>query len=349
MSDLGTISSCSTLSGSQRYDILTAKPLNLQVYPINAQNRRYQHKWTETFEWIRYSKASDGIYCAPCFIFSDTHFNGEFVTSPFRDWKNATGKSRGALRHHATSFCHQQCIQQAAALIAVVEKKTPSIKSHLVKTYDQLVERNTQALISIIDVLQYTIKQGISQRGHSWNKITKREGGNFSMLVDLIASYSPCLSDHLLNAAKNARYLSPKIQNEFISINGDLIRQCIVDECNKSLYWSVMADEAVDVSTIEQVSICIRYVSVKGEELEVCEEFLGFTSVPSISAEVLTTAIDDFLKKSGLDLAKLVGKGFDGASNMSGHVSGVSARLRELHPKAKYYTHCRNHAYCCKL
>ena len=40
----------------------------------------------------------------------------------------------------------------------------------------------------------------------------------------------------------------------------------------------------------------------------------------------------------------LVGKGFDGASTMSGHVSGVSARLQQLHPNAKYFTHCRNHA-----
>ncbi len=81
-----------------------------------------------------------------------------------------------------------------------------------------------------------------------------------------------------------------------------LIRQSIVDECNESLYWSVMADEAVDVSTVEQVSICIRYVNVKSDELEICEAFLGFTSVPSTTAEVLTTAIDSSLKDSGLDL-----------------------------------------------
>ncbi len=29
---------------------------------------------------------------------------------------------------------------------------------------------------------------------------------------------------------------------------------------------------------------------------------------------------------------------------MSGHVSGVSARLHELHPSGRYLTHCRNHA-----
>ncbi|SMN01044.1 hypothetical protein SPONL_1737 [uncultured Candidatus Thioglobus sp.] len=43
-------------------------------------------------------------------------------------------------------------------------------------------------------------------------------------------------------------------------------------------------------------------------------------------------------------MTKLVGKGFDGASNMSGCVSGVSTRLKQLYPSAKYFTHCRNHA-----
>lgn len=342
--DLATITSRDTLSEAQKYDILTVKSKELKVYPMNSQKRRYRHKWSDTYEWIRYSNSSDGIFCSSCFLFSNVHFNGGFVSSPFRDWKNAVGKTRGALRRHSMSACHRQCIQQAAALIAVVEKKSPSIKSRLVTSYDLQVERNTKALVSIIDTLQYTIKQGIAQRGHSWNKTTRRENGNFSMLIDLIATYSPCLSDHLVKAARNARYLSPKIQNDFISINGDLIRQRVVEECNRSLFWSVMADEATDVSTVEQVSICVRYVSVKNEQLEVCEEFVGFTSVPRTTADVLTTAIDTFLKKSGLDLSKLIGKGFDGASNMSGHVSGVSTRLQQLYPKAKYYTHCRNHA-----
>ena len=41
---------------------------------------------------------------------------------------------------------------------------------------------------------------------------------------------------------------------------------------------------------------------------------------------------------------KLTGKGFDGAATMSGHVSGVSARLQQQYPNARYFTHCRNHA-----
>lgn len=172
-------------------------------------------------------------------------------------------------------------------MIAVVEKRIPSIKSHLVSTYDQQVERNTKALSSIIDALQFTITQGIAQRGHHWNKDTKRENGNFRMLVDLIANYSLELNAHLLNSAKMHVTCPPRFKMSSSQF-GNLVRQSIVKECNESLFWSVMADETTDVSTIEQVSICVRYVRVRDEELEVCEEFLGFASVLSTTAEVIT-------------------------------------------------------------
>ena len=84
-----------------------------------------------------------------------------------------------------------------------------------------------------------------------------------------------------------------------------------------------MADEATDVSTKEQVSVCVRYVrrnSLKG--VEVCEEFLGFCSVPVVNAEAITSAIVGLANGAGLNMARLVGKGFDGAATMSGHVSG---------------------------
>jgi len=50
-----------------------------------------------------------------------------------------------------------------------------------------------------------------------------------------------------------------------------------------------------------------------------------------------------------------MGKGFDGASTMSGHVSGVQARISEKFPRAKYFTHCSSHClnlvvvHCCKV
>ncbi|WAR21281.1 hypothetical protein MAR_015255 [Mya arenaria] len=44
-----------------------------------------------------------------------------------------------------------------------------------------------------------------------------------------------------------------------------------------------------------------------------------------------------------LDLHKWCGKRFDGAATMSGHVYGVQMRIKNLFPKAKYFTHCASH------
>ena len=82
-----------------------------------------------------------------------------------------------------------------------MERKKPSIKSRLSDSYDKQVQQNTKALISIIDVIQFLTKQGLALRGPTWNKSTRRENGNFTTLIDLMAKYSVELNSHLLNSA----------------------------------------------------------------------------------------------------------------------------------------------------
>lgn len=66
-------------------------------------------------------------------------------------------------------------------------------------------------------------------------------------------------------------------------------------------------------------------------------------TIPSTDAATITSKINEIMVTYTLNMTNLVGKGFDGAVNMSGHISGVAARL-QLYPNAKYLTHCRNHA-----
>ena len=58
--------------------------------------------------------------------------------------------------------------------------------------------------------------------------------------------------------------------------------------------------------------------------VEACEELVRFSSFPAIDAEGITSATVELSVVCGLNMARLVGKGFDRASNMSGHVSDVS-------------------------
>ena len=100
------------------------------------------------------------------------------------------------------------------------------------------------------------------------------------------ADYDNDLKEHLKNAKDNARYTSPKIQNEIIALYETNIRNKI-KQC-MSKYWSLSADETTDCATIEQVSVCARFVK---EFHEVCEEFVGFTKVSEMNASAISTAL----------------------------------------------------------
>ena len=136
-------------------------------------------------------------------------------------------------------------------------------------------------------------------------------------------------------------YTSGQIQNEIISACNEMILQKVVEKANKSHCFSVAADETTDISTTEQVSICIRFLD---EDENVIESFLQFVSVTSTRGEDLAKTILDSLESMGLDLKYLRGQGYDGAAAMSGKFNGVQAKILEKFPTA-LYVHCASHSF----
>jgi hypothetical protein len=113
----------------------------------------------------------------------------------------------------------------------------------------------------------------------------KSEDGNFDFFVNWKSKFDRVLKAHLVHAACNAKYTSPRIQNEVIKLCDGVIREKIVNCIPK--YWSVMADETQDESTDVQVSISIRYVN---SVYELCEEFIGFITVQKTDAQTISDA-----------------------------------------------------------
>ena len=152
------------------------------------------------------------------------------------------------------------------------------------------------------------------------------------------------VSHVLKNARRNATYFSPQIQDHLIDCLAHIIRNIIVQKANEADFLSIMADETCDVSTTEQMAVAIRYRRISSDgSREVAEDFLGFVQLKETNAEEITDDLLTNLGKWNVDVSKLRGKGFDGASTMSGHVSGVTTRIQQALPQAKYFTHCRNH------
>ena len=97
------------------------------------------------------------------------------------------------------------------------------------------------------------------------------------------------------------------------------------------LIFLALADEVTDCSSLEQVSIVIRFVD---RDKTIREEFLGFIAVERITGEALATALLSWLQEHNIDVSFCRGQGYDGASSMSSSTVGVQARIREVSPTA---------------
>lgn len=71
----------------------------------------------------------------------------------------------------------------------------------------------------------------------------------------------------------NATYCSKDSQNELLESCADAIKENIVKEIKTAGMYTVIVDEARDISRAEQMSVCIRYV-----EGCVVKEIFGFCS-----------------------------------------------------------------------
>ena len=142
---------------------------------------------------------------------------------------------------------------------------------------------------------------------------------------------------HQNTCPANATYLSKfTIAEQLKSISYCIEKQHLAD-LKSCQFFSLMADESVDVSTKEELSICGRWLK-NGKAVE---HFLGITYAQKVNAKALTSYLLKFLNDRGICLSKLRGLGLDGASTMSGKKNGVQVRMR-CHSPSALFVHC-----CC--
>ncbi|XP_062521172.1 zinc finger MYM-type protein 1-like [Corticium candelabrum] len=306
--------------------------------------RRYNPEWESQYRWLRYSPSTDACFCCYCVLFGDESLSATaFKTTGFCDWKNAVGVKRGVLLCHEKSEIHKNACIKALSFKNVVEGKKNDICTSRSKEYEERVKRNRAIILAVIDVVIALGQRNVPFRGHSWDKVLRKESSNFEYFLHWQSQFNPTLKSHLEHGKKNACYKSPKIQNELIELAGVEVRDKILEDAHAAKWFSLMADECTDTANVEQMSVCIRFVddSVPGQ-VQVREEFLGFVKLDCADALSIFNAIVNFMKECNLDIRYLRGQGYDGAAVMSGKVSGVSARILQLQPKA-IYQHCRSH------
>ncbi|XP_028126583.1 zinc finger MYM-type protein 1-like [Camellia sinensis] len=155
-----------------------------------------------------------------------------------------------------------------------------------------------------VDCVKFLLRQGLAFRGHDESENSSNQG-NFLELIKFLADHNEYVKVVALsNAPQNLKLTSPDIQKYIVNVATFETINVIIRDLGDALF-SILIDEARDISIKEQMTVVIRYVDKKGH---VIERFLGY----------------------------------DGASNMQGEFNGLKTLILKENP-CVYYVHCFAH------
>ena len=295
-----------------------------------SYQRKIQSSWFVKYPWISVCASTYRIFCSMCrgarkFGLLSMPHKSAFIDDGFGNWKNALEK----FPEHENSEVHRESIAKLAA-----KNSGQSIASALNRQHDEETKFHREMLLKLLSCIRFLARQGLPLRGH--REDTESFEGNLYQLLLLQAQDSPRMKLWL----RKKEYLSPEIVNELITMLGHTVLRQILTEIKCSLWFSLIADEASDLSHNEHVSVTIRWTD---GNYGIHEDTLGLIQLPNTKAQTIFGVIKDVLIRCSLPISQCRGQAYDGASNMSGIRNGVQALIKREQSKA-LYVHCLAHS-----
>ncbi|KAJ8364351.1 hypothetical protein SKAU_G00131820 [Synaphobranchus kaupii] len=218
-----------------------------------------------------------------------------------------------------------------------------TVIAELIRAETEQIERNRKILHRLIDSTLFLARQGLAFRGHreyAGLGAPSSNEGNFLELLKLLAQYDALLEEHMRNPAGRVTYLSHQSQDELISALASETLSSIVTEVKAAKFYSVIVDSTIDITRIDQFSLSLRYVTETGNSIE---RFIQFEELPSSNADAFYNVLVNALNALGLDVKLIRGQAYDGARTMSGHLSGLQAKIKQHCSQKAFYVHCCAH------
>ncbi|CAI6376308.1 unnamed protein product [Macrosiphum euphorbiae] len=128
------------------------------------------------------------------------------------------------------------------------------------------------------------------------------------------------------------------INDKIIKPIGHSIKKIIIEEILTCKYFFIMVDSTQDVSVMDQLAICVRYLvndSIK-------ERLLSLVVCHDSSGIALYNLLENMFMSMGISMKNIVACSFDGAANMKGTYNGLQSHLKNSNPNI-IYTHCMAH------
>ena len=325
------------------------KPGELFDFPVSVEcsnsKRHFVWGWLKRFPWLAYSKFLDGAFCLPCVFFGvqcgrNSNKLDKLYKTPLTLWTSAMSR----FTKHASGKCemHNFSVIAMDNFLRNMTRESLPIDQQINSLLQQQIKRNREILKSLFKTIIFCGRNNIALRGPRDDDPQNASlSGNFQALLEFrIDSGDQTLQHHLKTAPRNATYISKTIQNVMIKTVGAIIVNNLSQEIRESKYFSIMSDEAADISNKENLSMVIRFLD---STKTVREEFVGFYLCED---ETTGAAIKDLIIGAVADLRLSMddcrGQCYDGAGNMSGRLNGASSLIRAEHDKA-IYVHCMNH------
>ena len=158
-------------------------------------------------------------------------------------------------------------------------------------------------------------------------------------LENLVFEVKPELAEIAKKLPRNAKYLSSDIQNEFIEIMTQMVRDVHAANIKAAEFYTIMVDGTTDKSREEVQGLVVRYLDLATEKIE--EHALNVDG-SGRSATDIFDFVKNTLDECNIGFDGLVSQAYDGASVMSGDKGGLQALVNHHCCRTVPYIHC-----CC--
>ena len=233
-----------------------------------------------------------------------------FTETGYRDWKHSLDNEKGFLKHVASS-------QHATSML-----REPSGKT-LYSVSTKITNDHRRWLETIFIVMRHLTTTGQPFRGDT-EILDFDKGISGGLFLDTLNNLVFELQPELLNIAKrlpkNAKYLTSDIENEFIEVLANMVREKHATEVKKAELYSIMVDGTTDKNMEEVQGVVARFFSSDSGQIE--EKALNVGN-SGRSAKEIFEFVRTTLDNLGITFDGLISQAYDVASVMSGCRGGL--------------------------
>ena len=236
------------------------KSIKFPMRDTGKQKQTFNPKWFNQCRFLHYREDSDLVICHTCALADkrkllniDTKKEIIFIETGFSAWKKATEKF--GLYANSDIYKHDTEVLARPAHIDELLSQTVAAQKR----------KNSRCLLKILENVVFLGKQGLALHAD-----------DLALLKLIEEIYD--------------RPMTPQAQNKILKLLALRLLREIAADIRSSGCYKLLADEDTNVSNIEQLVTCIRWVTT---DLVVEKDFIGLMPLEKANAANIAAAIKD--------------------------------------------------------